>query len=96
MQIKQALKSTTNFEKLIIIKDEKMKDYYTYFGCSDGSCPMIVEREMYGVVTATCEDYCGTGFGGCSTCTFECSDICSECVHRIQSEAELRGRENGR
>lgn len=58
-----------------------MYDYYTNFNCSNGSCPLLVEQEIYGVTTSTCEDYCGTSFGGCSTCYFEETDACGECAH---------------
>ena len=58
-----------------------MDDCYTYFNCSNGSCPLIIEEQIYGIRTSTCDDYCGNGFGGCNTCYFEGSDICIECVH---------------
>ena len=63
-----------------------MYDRYTYFNCSNGSCPLIVEEEKYGIRTSTCEDYCGSGFCGCSTCYFEGSDICRECVHNKEDK----------
>ena len=58
-----------------------MYDYYTNFNCSNGSCPLLVEQEIYGVTTSTCEDYCGTSFGGCSTCYFEEKPTHVESVH---------------
>lgn len=56
-------------------------DYYTNYNCVSGNCPLMVEEEKYGIRSSTCDDYCGTGFGGCSTCYFEESDSCNECVH---------------
>ena len=63
-----------------------MYDCYTNFNCSNGSCPLILEEEIYGIRTSTCKDYCGTGFGGCNTCYFEDSDICKECVYNKEKK----------
>lgn len=58
-----------------------MFDSYTNYNCVSGNCPLIIEEEKYGVRTSTCEEYCGSGFGGCENCYFEDSKICDECVH---------------
>lgn len=58
-----------------------MNDYYTNFNCSNGHCPLIIEQEKYGGTTSTCNDYCDVGFCGCSTCYFEESEYCIECIH---------------
>lgn len=62
-----------------------MNDYYTNYTCSSGHCPLIVEEEKYGVRTSTCEDYCGSGFGGCNNCYYENSELCEECVHKANN-----------
>lgn len=58
-----------------------MFDSYTNYNCVSGNCPLIVEEEKYGVRISTCEEYCGSGFGGCENCYFEDSKMCAECVH---------------
>lgn len=58
-----------------------MYDYFVNFRCVDGHCPLIVEEELYGVRTSTCDDYCGSGFLGCNNCYYECSEECKECAH---------------
>lgn len=50
-----------------------MYDYFVNFRCVDGHCPLIVEEQLYGVRTSTCDDYCGSGFLGCNNCYYECS-----------------------
>jgi len=58
-------------------------DHYTNYNCVSGNC---IEEEKYGIRTSTCDDYCGTGFCGCSTCYFEESDLCNECVHNKEGK----------
>lgn len=57
------------------------EDFYVLWSCVNGSCPLIVEAIKYGVVTSSCEDYCGdsVNYSGCHNCYFENSDICVNC-----------------
>lgn len=66
-----------------------MYDYYTNFSCFNGTCPLLLEKEKYGGTNSTCDNYCGTGFRGCSTCYFEESELCEECVHGIIRSDEI-------
>lgn len=56
-----------------------MQDCFTREDCVNGCCPMLVEEQRYGVCISTCDDYCGTGYTGCSNCYFEDTEICNEC-----------------
>lgn len=58
-----------------------MNDYFVYFNCVNGHCPLIIEEELYGCRTSTCQDYCGGGFCGCNNCWFDGSPYCKDCVH---------------
>lgn len=61
-------------------------DCFTYYSCVSGSCPRIVEREIYGNDSG-CAVYCGDDkYCGCDKCYFEGSDICKECIHEEEKE----------
>ena len=62
-----------------------MFDRYANDWCSNGSCPLLIEEEMYGLMTSSCTDYCGYGFHGCNTCSFEGSEICIDCIHSLEA-----------
>lgn len=61
-------------------------DCYSNDKCTNGSCPLIVEESMYGCVVSSCDDYCGVGFRGCCTCTFEDSEFCIDCIHNLKGD----------
>lgn len=65
---------------------KEKEDRFVYYNCVSGHCPLIVEEEMYGVRTSTCEEYCGSEFSGCNVCCFEGSDMCEDCIHSEEEE----------
>lgn len=67
-----------------------MDDIFVYYKCVDGHCPLVVEEELYGCRTSTCQDYCGGGFCGCNNCWFDGSPYCKDCVH---NEKKVRASE---
>lgn len=73
---------TPDFYEICEVTDAK-QDYYTYYGCSSGSCPRLVEEEIYGKRTYKCSDYCGdpNEFTNCDSCLFTHSDLCEKCIH---------------
>lgn len=69
-----------------------MRDNYCYIGCVDGTCPLIIEEERYGVRLSTCDDYCNPGFYGCDTCYFLGDVMCDDCIYKHYDDSKL---ENG-
>ena len=60
-----------------------MTDLYVYRCCVDGSCPLLVEEQLYGLQVSTCKEYCGnSSYDTCENCFFFDSDKCEECEHR--------------
>ena len=67
-----------------------MDDFFVYYKCVDGHCPLVVEEELYGCRTSTCQDYCGGGFCGCNNCWFDGSPYCKDCVHNEKNSSGVR------
>lgn len=59
------------------------RDYYTYYQCSSGNCPRLVEEKIYGKNAYKCSDYCGDPdkFTNCDNCLFVHSVLCEKCIH---------------
>ena len=34
-----------------------MDDIFVYYKCVDGHCPLVVEEELYGCRTSTCQNF---------------------------------------
>lgn len=68
------------------LEGDERHDCYVNGRCVDGCCPLIIEEELYGVTTSTCEDYCGNYMDStCESCWFLDSSICNECCRRKES-----------
>lgn len=69
-----------------------MRDNYCYVGCVDGTCPLIIEEETYGVNFSTCDNFCGPFVPACDTCYFFGDVFCDDCIYRHYDDSKL---ENG-